>query len=119
VTLGSFLRSLDRIGLHLPAGPERTAIARACERAGVSVVDISAAPEVLVTADGVMDGGLVRPLKEEVDAAVPGARTVIVLRLVGDGPLAATMDAYLDVEMREGRDVWFDEMFTDQVGASG
>lgn len=119
MTFEALLRSLDCIGIHLPDGPERNAITEACRRVGVCIVDISQAPQVIVTADGAISDGVVRPFKEEVDALAPGTATVIVLRLVGDGPLAATMDAYLDVEMREGRDVWFDELFADQVGASG
>jgi len=61
-----------------------------------------------VTADGVVENGVVRCLKDEVDTAVPDAERVIVLRLIGDAPLAPTLDAYLDVRMIEGRDVWFD-----------
>jgi hypothetical protein len=64
----------------------------------------------VITADGTASDGVVRALKSEVDAAVPEAHTVIVLRLVGDVPLAPTLDAYLDVEMIEGRDVWLDEL---------
>jgi hypothetical protein len=120
VTFAAWLRSLSaqQIGIHLPPCPERDAIIDACRDAGKTIVGIASAPDVIVTADGVYEGGVVRPLKEEVDAALPDARTVIVLRLAGNAPLAPTLDAYLDVEMREGRDIWLDE-FSDQVGASG
>jgi len=67
---------------------------------------LDARPGVIITADGVVENGTVRCLKDEVDVAVPDARTVLVLRLLGDAPLAATMDAYLDVQMTPGRDVW-------------
>ena len=82
----------------------------ACREAGTRVVDLDARPEVIVTADGMLADGIVRPLKPEVDEAVPDARTVIVLRLVGDAPLAPTLDAYLETEMRTGRDVWLDDL---------
>jgi len=61
-----------------------------------------------VTADADVEGGVVRPMKDEVDAIAPDAERVIVLRLAGDAPLAPTLDAYLDVVMIEGRDVWDD-----------
>ncbi len=59
-----------------------------------------------MTADGVVADGVVRPLKDEVDAAVPDATTVLVLRILGDVPLAPTLDAYLETKMISGRDVW-------------
>lgn len=121
MTFSAFLRSLDdlEIGVHLPSCAERDSIAEACRLAGKQVVDIASAPDVIVTADGVFSNGIVRPLKEEVDRAIPNARIVVVLRMIGNPPLAPTLDAYLDVDMREGRDVWFEELAADQVGASG
>lgn len=118
--LAGHLRSLDvqQIGIHLPPGPERDAVAAACRQAEKEVIDVGARPDVVITADGVLSDGVVRPLKLEVDAAVPDARIVIVLRLVGHVPLAPTLDAYLEVEMVEGRDVWLDDL-ANQVGASG
>jgi acyl-coenzyme A synthetase/AMP-(fatty) acid ligase len=110
--LARHLRSLDvhEIGVHLPVGPERDAVISACRDAGKAVVAVDARPEVVVTADGALSDGIVRPMKLEVDAAVPDARMVIVLRLVGDVPLAPTLDAYLEVEMLDGRDVWLDDL---------
>lgn len=121
MTFSAFLRSLGEhdIGVHLPPCAQRDSITEACRLAGKQVVDIASAPDVIVTADGVLSSGIVRPLKEEVDRAIPNARIVVVLRMVGNAPLAPTLDAYLDVEMREGRDVWFDDLSADQVGASG
>ena len=112
--LARHLRSLDvdELGVHLPAGPARDEVLRACRDAGKAVVAVDMSPEVVITADGALIDGVVRPLKEEVDALVPDARIVIVLRLVGDAPLAPTFDAYLDVEMLEGRDVWLDDLVT-------
>jgi acyl-coenzyme A synthetase/AMP-(fatty) acid ligase len=109
--LAEYFAVLDatEIGVHLPSTPEREVAIEACRLAGKTVVGLDAGPRVVVTADGVLEGGVVRCLKEEVDAAVPGAERVIVLRLIGDAPLAATLDAYLDVHMIDGRDVWVDE----------
>jgi acyl-coenzyme A synthetase/AMP-(fatty) acid ligase len=110
--LARYLGSLDvhQVGVHLPSGDARDAVAAACRDAVKAVVAVDAKPEVVITADGVLSDGIVRPMKEEVDAAVPDARIVIVLRLVGDVPLAPTLDAYLEVEMIEGRDVWLDDL---------
>ena len=96
--------NVEAVGVHLPGVPERALVVDACRAAGKAVVGLDAS--VVVTADGVVENGVVRPLKDEVDAAVPDAERVIVLRLIGDMPLAPTLDAYLDVEMIEGRDVW-------------
>ncbi len=114
--LARYLRAFgtDEIGVHLGSAPERAFVQIACAQAGCRIVGLEEAPSVVITADGSVEGGVVRLLKDEVDAAVPDALHVIVLRLVGDAPLAPTFDAYLDVRMIDGRDVWFD-----QVGASG
>jgi hypothetical protein len=96
--------------VHLLAGPELDAVTSACHEAGKDVVGIEARPNVIVTADGMQQDGVVRPLKLEVDEAVPDARMVIVLRVVGETPLAPTLDAYLETEMFEGRDVWLHDL---------
>lgn len=110
------LRSLDveQIAVHLPAGAERDAVEAACRETGKEIAGLEASPDVVVTADAVVADGLVRPLKEEVDAALPDARTVIVIRLAGGVPLAPTLDAYLDVEMVPGRDVWLEDLGADE-----
>jgi hypothetical protein len=100
----------SEVGVHLPPGALRDGVAAACREAGANVVEIETLPEVIVTADGIVADGTIRPLKEEVDAIARLAQTVIVLRLLGDVPLAPTMDAYLDVEMIPGRDVWLDDL---------
>jgi hypothetical protein len=100
--------NVEAVGVHLPPGAERGFVVDACRAAGKTVVDLDAEPRVVVTADGVVENGAVRCLKDEVDDAVPGAERVIVLRLLGEAALAPTMDAYLDVRMIEGRDVWWD-----------
>jgi acyl-coenzyme A synthetase/AMP-(fatty) acid ligase len=102
------------VGVHLPDGPEKDTALEACRLAGKAVLSLEARPTVVVTADASLEDGVVRNFKEETDAAVPDAERVIVFRRVGDAPLAATMDAYLEVPMTPGRDVW-----ADQVGASG
>ena len=115
-SLATYLRSLGPrdVAVHLPAMPEQSVAIEACRIAKKRVVELDAHPRIVVTADGVVMHGMVRCLKEEVDAAVPQAQTVIVFRHLGEAPLAPTLDVYLDVRMVEGRDVWFD-----QVGASG
>ncbi len=114
--LAAYLRTLEAeiVGIHLPPIPERDIALKACRLAGKTVVPLDAQPTVVITADAVVDGGIVRNLKDETDAAVPHAERVIVFKRAGDVPLAPTMDAYLDVAMTPGRDVW-----VDQVGASG
>ena len=115
-TLAEFLRTLDtdEIGVHLLHLPVRNLVLDACRMANKTAVTLDAKPQVIVTADAVVERGNIRCLKDEVDAAVPDARRVIVFRIAGDVPLAPTLDAYLDVVMIPERDVWFD-----QVGASG
>ena len=112
MTLVEHLRALevDEVGVYLLQGQERDEVVAACRDAGKSVVDLDLQPAVVITADAMLQDGVVHTLKEDVDAAVPDAQTVIVLRLVGDAPLAPTMDAYLDVEMIAGRDVWLDDL---------
>lgn len=99
---------VDEIGVHLPGLPQRELVIDACARAGKTVVGLDARPRAVITADGVLEDGVVRCLKDEVDAAAPGAERVIVLRVIGSAPLAPTMDAYLDVHMIPGRDTWYD-----------
>jgi hypothetical protein len=102
--------NVEVVGVHLPPGAPRDLVVDACRLAGKTVVGLDARPRVVVTADGVVDNGAVRCLKDEVDDAVPDAERVVVLRLAGEAALAPTMDAYLDVHMIEGRDVWFDTL---------
>lgn len=105
------LRAVEvvEIGVHLPGLACADAVREACASANKRIVALDTAPRVVVTADGVACDGVVRSLKDEVDAIVPGAERVFVLRLLGNAPLAPTMDAYLDVDMVPGRDVWIDE----------
>jgi hypothetical protein len=99
------VRGLD-VGVHLPGLRDLEAVVRGSANRVVALED---APHVIVTADGVVVDGVVRCLKDEVDDLFPGASRVIVVRNLGEAPLAATMDAYLDVEMVAGRDEWLDE----------
>ena len=96
--------NVEAVGVHLPGVPERGFVVECCRAAGKAVVGLDAS--VVITADGVIENGVVRALKDEVDATVPGAERVIVLKLIGEIPLAPTLDAYLEVDMIEGRDVW-------------
>ncbi len=112
VRLTAYLRSLPfgTVAVHLGSAPEHAWVREACRLADKHIVAADEAPDIVVTADGVVEEGHVRPLKDEVDAIAGDAQRVVVLRLVGDAPMAPTMDAYLDVVMREGRDVWFDDL---------
>jgi acyl-coenzyme A synthetase/AMP-(fatty) acid ligase len=110
--LADVLRSYGAktLAVDVPAGPEVDITALACEIAGVRIVDSSASPDVVVTADAVPMNGTVVPLKDEIDELYPEVAHVIVVRHAGDIPLAPTMDAYLDVTMIPGRDVWFHDV---------
>jgi hypothetical protein len=96
----------EDVAVHLPGVQARDAVLEICQRARRRVVALDERPRVVITADGVIENGVVRCLKDEVDAIAPGAELVIVVRNLGDVPLAPTMDAYLDVHMTPGRDVW-------------
>jgi acetyl-CoA synthetase len=112
------LRSLgvnrgDRVAIYLPMIPELAVTMLACARIGAvhSVVfggfsanalreriDDSAC-RVLVTADGSHRRGSTFPLKQQADEAVEGSASierVLVVKRTGE-----------DVEMRDGRDVWW------------
>jgi hypothetical protein len=95
------------VGVHL--GGARDDVVATLLAAGKRVVGLGERPDAIVTADGVVENGFVRPLKEEVDEAVPDAARVIVLRLLGDVPLGPTYDVYLEVAMRPGRDFWCED----------
>ncbi|MEX2395344.1 MAG: hypothetical protein WD826_12790 [Actinomycetota bacterium] len=103
-----------RIAIHLEGVLDRDEIVASYGPSGHEIVSLDDQPDMVITADASITDGDVRCLKAEVDAVAPNARTVLVIRNLGDAPLAPTMDAYLDVEMRDGRDVW-----VDYVGASG
>jgi hypothetical protein len=94
------------VAVHLPGVDVRHAVLELCRSGRHRLVSLDASPNVVVTADGVVEAGCIRALKEEVDAIVPRAERMIVIRNVGEAPLAPTMDAYLDVQMTPGRDVW-------------
>lgn len=106
----------DRVCIYLPMVVEAAVAMLACTRIGAihSVVfgGFSAAAlrdrildadcSVLITADESRRGGKTVPLKANADTAAdecPGLRTVIVVRNTGG-----------DIEMREGRDVWYHEL---------
>ena len=108
--LADYLAGLEgtEIAVHLPGMAEERDALEACSAAGKTVVGIDARPKAVITADGVVENGVVRCLKDEVDRIVPHAQCVIVLRHIGDAALAPTLDAYLNVRMIEGRDVWLE-----------
>ncbi len=105
----------DVVGIYLPMIPEVVVAMLACARIGAphNVVfggfsaeavrermEFSQA-KVLVTVDGARRKGRTAPVKPEVDAALGGVgsiETIFVVRHTG-----------VECEMRDGRDVWFDE----------
>jgi acetyl-CoA synthetase len=110
----------DRVAVYLPMIPELPTIMLACARIGAvhSVVfaGFSAAAlrdrindsdcKVVVTADGSHRRGSVFPLKENVDEALsdtPSIQKALVVERTGG-----------DVEMVEGRDVWWHDLVPGQ-----
>jgi acetyl-CoA synthetase len=105
----------DVVGIYLPMIPEVVVAMLACARIGAphNVVFGGFAPEsvrermefseakALITADGARRKGRTAPVKPGVDEfldGLPAIETVVVVRNTGD-----------EVEMRDGRDVWFHE----------
>ncbi len=110
----------DRVAIYMGMVPELPVAMLACARIGAahSVVfggfssDALAdriddgQAKVLVTQDGAWRGGNIVPLKANADVAVartPSIEHVVVLRRVGS-----------EVAMKEGRDLWWDEVVADQ-----
>ena len=106
----------DVVGIYLPMIPEVVVAMLACARIGAphNVVfggfsasavrermDVSAA-KALITVDGARRKGRTAPIKQQVDAEMgelATLRSIVVVRHTG-----------AECEMREGRDVWFDEV---------
>jgi acetyl-CoA synthetase len=110
----------DRVAIYMPMIPELPTVMLACARIGAihSVVfggfSANALREriddsscrVLVTADGAHRRGSTFPLKQQADEAVAGSASiehVLVVRRTGE-----------DVEMSDGRDVWWHELVPSQ-----
>src|SRR5271165_1977942 len=106
----------DRVAIYMPMVPEAVVAMLACARLGAphSVVFggfsaealssriLDADARVVITADGGYRRGSASPLKPHVDEALkqcPAVRSVLVLRRTGQ-----------DVDLREGRDVWWHEI---------
>ncbi len=106
----------DVVGIYLPMIPEVVVAMLACARIGAphnvvfggfSATSVRERMEVseakaLITVDGARRKGRTAPIKQQVDAELEGVgslETIVVVRHTG-----------ADCEMREGRDVWFDEV---------
>jgi acetyl-CoA synthetase len=106
----------DRVAIYMPMVPEAVVAMLACARIGAphSVVFAGFSAEALrsriddaqatlvITADGQNRRGAPMPLKPAVDEAIehtPSVQHVLVVRRTGG-----------DVEMREGRDVWWHDI---------
>ncbi|MEM0377665.1 MAG: AMP-binding protein, partial [Thermofilum sp.] len=115
----------DRVTIYMPMVPELLVAMLACARIGAihSVVFSGfsvealvtrirdAEAKVVVTADGGYRRGKVVPLKQNVDVALaktPSVRNVVVVRR-----------ANVDVDMKEGRDLWWDDLVKGAEKESG
>jgi acetyl-CoA synthetase len=110
------VRKGDVVGIFMPMIPEAVVAMLACARIGAphTVVfggfapasvaerlDVSRA-KALITVDGARRKGKTAPIKSVIDAEIEGLeflQTVVVTR-----------STHTECEMREGRDVWFDEL---------
>ncbi len=121
------LRSLgvnqgDVVSIYMPMTPELAIAMLACARIGAvhsvifagfsaeSIADRNndASAKVVITADGLYRRGKVLPLKSTVDEALDKSSTVkkcLVLRRIGND----------DVNMVEGRDVWWHDVVDSQA----
>ena len=110
----------DRIAIYMPMVPEAAIAMLACARIGAihsvifggfsseALIDRinDAEAKVVITADGGWRRGQKVPLKHNVDEALkrtPSVEKCLVLNRLGD-----------KVEMRHGRDVWWDELVPGQ-----
>ena len=109
--------SSDAVGLCMPMIVECAVLFLACSRIGAVVVPLfsgygagaivsrlnDCSAKVLCIADGFPRRGsrvLMKPTADEVAAAVPSLRHVVVVRRLGDA----------DVDISAPRDVWYDEL---------
>jgi acetyl-CoA synthetase len=125
----------DRVAIYMGMVPETVVAMLACARLGAphSVVfggfssealrdrinDLGAT--VLLTQDGAWRRGNVVPLKAMADAALaqaPSVRRVVVLRRIGDHR-AGRSGTDAPVVMKEGRDVWWDDLLGRAPSAEG
>ena len=110
----------DRVCIYMPMIPEAAYAMLACARIGAvhSVVFGGFSPQslkdriqdsdcrTLITADQGVRGGRIVPLKENAERALadcPNVHTVLTVRRTG-----------AEVPWREGRDVWYHQLVTDQ-----
>jgi acetyl-CoA synthetase len=113
----------DRVAIYLPMIPELPIAMLACARIGAPHTVVfggfsaealvgrinDAEAKLVITADGSWRRGKHAMLKPAVDAAVdetPSVERVLVVRRLGER---------VDVEMVEGRDVWWDEVVDRQA----
>ncbi len=115
----------DGVGVCLPMVPETVAVFLACSAVGAIVIPLFSGygagaiiarlqdcdARVLVIADALLRRGRpvpMKPVADEVAEQTPSLRHVIVVRRLGT----------IDVAMRPGRDVWYDELTTAQPSSA-
>jgi acetyl-CoA synthetase len=122
----------DTVGLYMPMVPELVVVFYATLKIGAVLIPVfsgfgahalatrlqDGASRIVFTADGSVRRGKPFGLKPEVDRAVeeyPGIETVVVVDRLGS---EARATAGMDVAMRPGRDVWWDEFLDGQAETS-
>ncbi len=112
----------DAVGIFLPMAPEAAIASHACAHIGAVQVPIfsgfagpavssrltDAAVKVVLTADGSYRRGRLVPMKEVLDEALahaPSVEHIVVWRRAG-----------VDCPITRGRDVWWDEIVSDEPG---
>ncbi len=114
------VRKGDRIGIYLPMIPELPIAMLACAKIGAIHSDVfsgysakafqdrvnDAKAKIAITVDGFYRRGKIIPLKKNADEALknaPSIKKMVVVKRAGN-----------EVEMKKGRDVWWDDLIRDQ-----
>lgn len=119
----------DTVGLYMPMVPELVTVFYAALKIGAVLIPVflgfgghalatrleDGGARIVFTADGSVRRGKLFAIKTEVDRAVeqyPGIERVVVVDRLGAERRA---EAGIDIEMKPGRDVWWDEFLGDHA----